>query len=98
MKLDNSKPLFRLAAILTLIVISVLISMQGFHYHETMEEEQACKWHNVIPMSFIMTTFLVVIFILNLSGQIALPQISIERVFTRLLPPDLLNLPPPSSI
>jgi len=95
MSLGNKDMLFRLAAITTLIVISILISFQGFHHHESIDEEQACLWHNIIPMSYILTTLLVMVSTLNLSGRIFLPLVSTERVFTRLLSPGLLNLPPP---
>jgi len=94
MNIGKLKPLVQFAGLLTLIVVGVLISMQGFHHHDTLEDEQACTWHNVIPMGFILTSLLVVVIMLNSSGWIILPLESAVRDFTKRLSPELLNLPP----
>lgn len=97
LKSPNPDPLVRFIAIVILIVIGVLISMQGFHHHDSLEEERSCKWHNIIPAAFIMMASLVIMSYLRPADWVFLEPTRIEGILNTFLMPDLLDLPPPAS-
>ncbi|MCF7903706.1 MAG: hypothetical protein K9M49_01005, partial [Candidatus Marinimicrobia bacterium] len=88
--------LIRISALAGILLITSLILMQAFHHH-SFQDEQSCKWHNIIPASFLLIAILgVPTIIVNVSQSTPVLQ-ETKTVFRQILSPDLLNLPPPAS-
>lgn len=95
MIVTKMKPLMIKAAIFALAIIGLMVLLQGFHHHHSIQDQHACIWHNLIPASFILAAMLAVALAIgNVTQTIAVPSRR-PTVFRLFLRPDLLNLPPP---
>lgn len=85
------------AALIAVLLISMLAILQGFHHHHSEVEEQACSWHNGIQASILLA-------VLSLILGLISPQILLRLIpehsrlgHSRALDAFLLNLPPPAT-